>query len=132
MGNKLLDAHKTSEQLREALVRELPEGTSINIHLEARDLHVLPAVGSEQLTADVEAALRAMPDGGGVSSVNSYLIENGSVVALTCNYPGDTPLSVVHDRMAHLENVVRAHVPSISRLHVDPDPPERGEGEGRS
>jgi cation diffusion facilitator family transporter len=128
----LADAHKTSEQLREALVRELPEGASINIHLEARDLHVFPAVGSDTLAADVEAALGTMPGGGGVSSVNSYLIENGSVVALTCSYPGDMPLSVVHDRMANLENVVRAHVPAISRLHVDPDPigsvsPARGE-----
>jgi len=116
----LRDARTIAEQLREALQRELPEGTVINIHLEARDSQVLPAVRSERLGAEVEAALRATPDHPRVKESESYLVENGSLVSLTCSYPGDMPLSTVHDRMAALETTLRQHLPAVSRIHVDP------------
>ncbi|MEP7220546.1 MAG: cation diffusion facilitator family transporter [Bacteroidota bacterium] len=118
----LLDAHSVSEQLRETVGRELPEGSAISIHLESRDLHVCPAVKSQQINNDVRAVLGSIANGDPVTDVHSYLIENGTVISLSCAYSGDTPLATVHQRMSELESAIRERVPSISRIHVAPVP----------
>ncbi|MBS1913583.1 MAG: cation diffusion facilitator family transporter [Bacteroidetes bacterium] len=115
-------AHITSEQLRESLQRELPETAEINIHLEARDLHVLPAVQQEDVARTIMQALDSLAGGSAVTRVTSYLVQHGTVLAVRCAYPPEMPLVDVHDRMASIEQQLRAFVPHVSRIHVDADP----------
>lgn len=117
----LAQAHASSEQLSEALAEELPAGMRINIHLEPRRDDPQPAVHFPQLQAEIEAAVRTLPESHNVTRIESFLIDGGAVVMLACAYPPNLPLTEVHQSMAGLERAIRHSVPSIVRVLLDPE-----------
>ncbi len=119
----LAEAHQHSEELEAAIVSELPARTSVAIHLEPRRDKIQPAVRYGPVVEQVQHALEALPDiAANVSHTEALLTDKGTIVVLHCAFPGTTPLTEVHTRMACIEHDLLRIMPDIVRVQIDPEP----------
>jgi divalent metal cation (Fe/Co/Zn/Cd) transporter len=119
----LAEAHHHSEELEAAIVRELPARTSVAIHLEPRRDKVQPAVRYGPVLEQVQHALEALPEiAASVLRIEALLTDKGTIVVLHCHFPGATPLTEVHTRMACIEHDLLRVMPDIVRVQIDPEP----------
>lgn len=119
----LAEAHHHSEELEAAIISELPAGTSVAIHLEPRRDKMQPAVRYGPILEQVQHALETLPDiAASVSRIEALLTDKGTIVVLHCHFPGTTPLTEVHTRMACIEHDLLRIMPDIVRVQIDPEP----------
>jgi cation diffusion facilitator family transporter len=119
----LAEAHHHSEELEEAIIHELPARTSVAIHLEPRRDKIQPAVRYGPVLEQVQHALKALPEiAASVSRTEALLTDKGTIVVLHCSFPGHTPLTEVHTRMACIEHDLLRVMPDIVRVQIDPEP----------
>jgi cation diffusion facilitator family transporter len=116
------EAHTSSEQLERAICEELGGTTIVAVHLEPRRDQVQPAVRYAPLNAEIQRVLAQLPDASAVAQVETLLTDAGTIVTLRCAFPPETPLSEVHNAMAHLERDLRRVVPDVVRVQIDPEP----------
>lgn len=114
-------AHRHSEALENAVRSELSGPLQLSIHLEPRDERPKPAVRQPSAKARVEAALRELPGTQDIVVGDVLTIDDGCVVTLKQSFPPSTELKVAHEAMAGLEGALRAAVPEVVRVHVDPE-----------
>ncbi len=120
----LAEAHTFSERLEAAIAAELPCETVVEVHLEPRRDAVQPAVRYEPITTRVRQEITELVDAELIAQVETLLTEDGVIVTLHCRFPGDTPLTEVHTRMARLEHDLCRAMPDVVRVQIDPEPLE--------
>jgi divalent metal cation (Fe/Co/Zn/Cd) transporter len=118
----LQEAHAYSERLEEAIAAELPCQTTVAVHLEPRHDHVQPAVRYPPIDERVDHALATLPDISSIAQTESLLTDEGIIVTLHCQFPGDTRLTDVHTCMTRIEQDLRRALPEIVRVQIDPEP----------
>jgi cation diffusion facilitator family transporter len=116
----LEEAHRHSEALETAVARELSGPLQLSVHLEPRDDRPISAVRDSSARAKVEAALREL-DASHLAVRDILTIDDGWVVTLKQGFPAPSALKKAHEAMAELEHALRALVPEIVRVHVDPE-----------
>ena len=76
----LAEAHRHSETLEAAIVRELPGTVRVTVHLEPRSDEPKPAVRHVPSTRRVEEALSQLPEAGNVRVQDVVVTDEGLVV----------------------------------------------------
>ena len=117
----LAEAHRHSETLEAAIVRELPGTVRVTVHLEPRSDEPRPAVRHVPSTRRVEEALSRLPEARNVRVQDVVVTDDGLVVTLEKTFAGVTPLAESHDQMADLERALRASLPEVVRIHINPE-----------
>jgi divalent metal cation (Fe/Co/Zn/Cd) transporter len=116
----LEEAHRHSEALEASVANELSSPLQLSVHLEPRDDFPVPAVRDRAARAKVEAALREL-DASHLAVRDVLTIDDGWVVTLKQGFPAPSALKKAHEAMAELEQALRALVPEVIRVHVDPE-----------
>jgi cation diffusion facilitator family transporter len=116
----LAEAHRHSESLEAAIVREVPGTVRVTVHLEPRSDDPRPAVRHPPSTQRVQEALSKLPEAKNVKLQDVLVTDEGLVVTLEKNFPGTTPLSETHERMCGLERALQMSVPDVVRVHINP------------
>jgi divalent metal cation (Fe/Co/Zn/Cd) transporter len=117
----LAEAHQKSELLETAIAREVPGKVIIAVHLEARNDDPRPAARHAPSVERVKEALGKLPETGNIRIECVLVTDEGLVVTLERRFPGNTPLSETHDRMADLERALRNVLPDVGRVHINPE-----------
>jgi cation diffusion facilitator family transporter len=117
----LAEAHRHSETLEAAIVRELPGTVRVTVHLEPRSDEPRPAVRHVPSTRRVEEALSRLPEARNVRVQDVVVTDEGLVVTLEETFAGVTSLAESHDQMADLERALRASLPEVVRIHINPE-----------
>lgn len=120
-GFSLKEAHRHSEALEVAVRRELSGSPQLSIHLEPRDDRPEPAVREGSSRARVEGALRKFAATEDLAVRDVLTIDDGWVVTLKQAFPASAGLKEAHEAMAELEHALRAALPEVVRVHVDPE-----------
>ncbi|MBV9491031.1 MAG: cation transporter [Verrucomicrobia bacterium] len=119
----LQEAHRYSESLEAAAHRELPGPLHLNVHLEPRDDRPRPAVRQDAARVRVEAALRQCASDRQLIIGDVLATDDGWIVTVTEVFAPATSLKAAHEAMTGLEGTIRAAVPEVVRVHVDPEVP---------
>jgi divalent metal cation (Fe/Co/Zn/Cd) transporter len=117
----LAEAHKRSEELEEALRRELTGRVQIAVHLEPRSDDARPAVRRLSSAQEIRDVLSKLPQAANVRVHDVLLTEEGLVVTLKENFGGEMSLRKTHDVMTDLERTLKLSIPGVVRVHVDPE-----------
>jgi cation diffusion facilitator family transporter len=117
----LAEAHRHSETLEAAIVRELPGTIRITVHMEPRSDEPKPAVRHAPSTRRVEEALAQLAEARNVKVQDVLVTDEGLVVTLEKSFPGATSLAETHDQMAGLERALRTSLPDVVRVHINPE-----------
>ena len=117
----LAEAHRHSETLEAAIVRELPGPVRVTVHLEPRSDEPKPAVRHVPSTRRVEEVLSELPEAKDVRVQDVVVTDEGLVVTLEKTFSGVTSLAESHGQMASLERALHASLPEIVRIHINPE-----------
>jgi divalent metal cation (Fe/Co/Zn/Cd) transporter len=117
----LEEAHRKSELLEAAIVKEVPGSVKVDIHLEARSDEPRPAVRHAPSDERVKQALANLPEAGHFRVQDVLVMDEGLVVTLEKSFSGKTPLAETHDKMADLERALRNALPEVVRVHINPE-----------
>jgi cation diffusion facilitator family transporter len=117
----LEEAHRKSELLEAAIVKEVPGSVKVDIHLEARSDEPRPAVRHAPSDERVKQALANLPEAGHFRVQDVLVMDEGLVVTLEKSFSGKTPLAETHDKMADLERALRNALPDVVRVHINPE-----------
>jgi cation diffusion facilitator family transporter len=117
----LAEAHRHSETLEAAIVRELPGATRITVHMEPRSDEPKPAVRHAPSTRRVEEVLAQLAEARNVKVQDVLVTDEGLVVTLEKSFAGATSLAETHDQMAGLERALRTSLPDVVRVHINPE-----------
>lgn len=118
----LQEAHTHSERLEAAIAAELPCQTIVAVHLEPRHDQVRPAVRYAPVHQQLQDALEKLSHASSIIKTEALLTDEGIIVTLHCQFPGDTLLTEVHTTMACMERDLRHAMPNIVRVQIDPEP----------
>jgi divalent metal cation (Fe/Co/Zn/Cd) transporter len=116
----LAEAHKRSEDLEEALRRELLDLEQVAIHLEPRNDGSRRAARLST-AEEVREALAKLPQAANVRLHDVLETDEGLVVTLKENFSGGTSLREAHEAMTDLERSLKLLLRKVVRVHVDPE-----------
>ncbi len=117
----LAEAHRHSETLEKAIIKELPGRVLVTIHLEPRSDEPKPAVRHLPSIRRIEEALSILPEARNVTVQDVIVTDEGLVVTLKKMFSGTTSLAQTHEAMAGLERAIHASVPEVTRVHINPE-----------
>ena len=117
----LAEAHRHSETLEAAIMKELPGTVLVTVHLEPRSDEPKPAVRHLPSTRRVEEALSKLPEAKNVRVQDVLVTDEGLVVTLETTFKGTTSLAQTHELMAGLERAIHASLPDVTRVHINPE-----------
>jgi cation diffusion facilitator family transporter len=117
----LAEAHRHSETLEAAIVRELPGPVRVTVHLEPRSDEPKPAVRHVPSTRRVEEVLAQLPEAKNVRLQDVVVTDDGLVVTLEKTFAAVTSLADSHGEMAGLERALHAALPEVVRIHINPE-----------
>jgi cation diffusion facilitator family transporter len=117
----LAQAHKHSEDLEYALRHELSDRVRMAVHLEPRSDKLRPAERRSSSTRKVRAVLSKLPQAANTRVRDALVTDEGLVVTLEREFPGEMSLRETHEAMTELERDLKLRVPDIVRVHVDPE-----------
>jgi divalent metal cation (Fe/Co/Zn/Cd) transporter len=117
----LAEAHRHSETLEKAIIKELPGPVLVTVHLEPRSDEPKPAVRHQPSTRRVEETLSILPEARNVTLQDVLVTDEGLVLTLKKEFSGKTPLAQTHELMAGLERAIHAAIPEVTRIHINPE-----------
>ena len=117
----LAEAHRHSETLEKAILKELPGPILVTVHLEPRSDEPKPAVRHQPSSHRVEEALAILPEARNVTVQDVLATDEGLVLTLRKQFSGTTSLAQTHELMAGLERAIYAAVPEVARVHINPE-----------
>jgi cation diffusion facilitator family transporter len=117
----LAEAHKRSEDLEEAVQRELSDRVHVAVHLEPRNDDPRRAERQASSTQKVRDVLSKLPQAGNVRVNDALITDEGLVVTLEREFSGETSLREGHEAMTDLERRLKLSIPDVVRVHVDPE-----------
>ncbi|HKM58715.1 MAG TPA: cation transporter dimerization domain-containing protein, partial [Chthoniobacterales bacterium] len=117
----LAEAHRHSETLEKAIIKELPGRVLVTVHLEPRSDEPKPAVRHQPSIRRIEEALSILPEAKNVAVQDVMVTDEGLVVTLKKMFSGTTSLAQTHEVMAGIERAIHASVPEVTRVHINPE-----------
>jgi divalent metal cation (Fe/Co/Zn/Cd) transporter len=117
----LAEAHRHSETLEAAIMKELPGKVLVTVHLEPRSDEPKPAVRHLPSTRRVEEALSKLPEARNVRVQDVLVTDEGLVITLEKTFKGTTSLAQTHELMAGLERAIHTSLPEVTRVHINPE-----------
>jgi cation diffusion facilitator family transporter len=117
----LAAAHKRSEDLEQAVRRELSDRVHVAVHLEPRSDDPRRAARRFSSAQKVRDVLSKMPQGDNVRVHDVLITDEGLVVTLERDFSGEMSLREVHEAMTDLERRLKLSIPDVIRVHVDPE-----------
>ena len=117
----LAEAHRHSESLEGAIIKELPGPVMVTVHLEPRSDEPKPAVRHLPSTRHVEKVLANLPEAKNVRVQDVLVTDEGLVITLEKIFKGTSSLAQTHELMAGLERAVHASLPEVIRVHINPE-----------
>jgi divalent metal cation (Fe/Co/Zn/Cd) transporter len=117
----LAEAHRHSETLEGAIMKELPGTVLVTVHLEPRSDEPKPAVRHLPSTGRVEEALSKLPEARNVRVQDVLVTDEGLVITLEKTFKGTTSLAQTHQLMAGLERAIHASLQEVTRVHINPE-----------
>jgi cation diffusion facilitator family transporter len=117
----LAQAHKHSEDLEYALRHELSDRVRMAVHLEPRSDKPRPAQRRSSSTRKICDVLSKLPQAANTRVRDALVTDEGLVVTLEREFPGEMSLRETHQAMTDLERDLKLLVPDIVRVHVDPE-----------
>jgi cation diffusion facilitator family transporter len=117
----LAEAHRHSESLEGAIIKELPGPVLVTVHLEPRSDEPKPAVRHLPSTRQVEKALASLPEAKNVRVQDVLVTDEGLVITLEKTFKGTSSLAQTHELMAGLERAIHASLPEVTRVHINPE-----------
>jgi cation diffusion facilitator family transporter len=117
----LAEAHRHSESLEGAIIKELPGPVMVTVHLEPRSDEPKPAVRHLPSTRHVEKALANLPEAKNVRVQDVLVTDEGLVITLEKTFKGTSSLAQTHELMAGLERAIHASLPEVTRVHINPE-----------
>jgi cation diffusion facilitator family transporter len=117
----LAEAHRHSESLEEAIIKELPGPMLVTVHLEPRSDEPKPAVRHLPSTRHVEKVLASLPEAKNVRVQDVLVTDEGLVITLEKAFKGTSSLAQTHELMAGLERAIHASLPGVTRVHINPE-----------
>jgi cation diffusion facilitator family transporter len=117
----LAQAHKHSEDLEYALRHELSDRACMAVHLEPRSDKLRPAERRSSSTQKIRDVLSKLPQAANTRVRDALVTDEGLVVTLEREFPGEMSLRETHEAMTELERDLKLRVPDIVRVHVDPE-----------
>jgi divalent metal cation (Fe/Co/Zn/Cd) transporter len=114
-------AHKHSEDLEHALSHELSDRVRMAVHLEPRSDKLRPAERQSRSTLKVSDVLSKLRQAANTRVQDVLVTDDGLVVTLEREFPGEMSLRETHEMMTDLERDLKLRVPDIVRVHVDPE-----------
>ncbi|MBV9875348.1 MAG: hypothetical protein JO025_11515, partial [Verrucomicrobia bacterium] len=115
------EAHKHSEDFERALQSALPNRSEIAIHLEPRSDRSRPARKQSGTTQSVRDALSKSPEAAKARIRDVLVTDQGLVVTLERQFPGEMSLREAHEVMSNIERSLKLEIPNIAKVHVDPE-----------
>src|SRR5258708_29379086 len=91
------------------------------VHLEPRSDKLRPAERRCSSTRKVRDALSKLPQAANTRVRDALVTDEGLVVTLEREFPGEMSLRETHDAMTELERDLKLRVSDIVRVHVDPE-----------
>jgi cation diffusion facilitator family transporter len=117
----LAEAHRHSESLEGAIIKELPGPVMVTVHLEPRSDEPKPAVRHLPSTRHVEKVLANLPEAKNVRVQDVLVTDEGLVITLEKAFKGTTSLAQTHELMAGLERAIHASLSEVTRVHINPE-----------
>ena len=117
----LAEAHRHSETLEAAIMKELPGTVLVTVHLEPRSDEPKPAVRHLPSTRRVEQALSNLPEAHNVRVQDVLVTDEGLVITLEKAFKGTTSLAQTHELMAGLERAIHTSLSEVTRVHINPE-----------
>jgi divalent metal cation (Fe/Co/Zn/Cd) transporter len=114
----LAQAHRHSEDLEHALQHELSDRLSVDVHLEPRSDKLRPAKRRSSSTRKVRDVLSKLPQSANTRVRDALVTDEGLVVTLEREFPGEMSLREAHEAMTDLERDLKLGLPDIVRVHV--------------
>jgi cation diffusion facilitator family transporter len=117
----LAEAHRHSETLEKAILKEVRGPIRVTVHLEPRSDEPKPAVRHQPSARRVEEVLSILPEARNVTVRDVLVTDEGLVVTLEKAFSGTTSLAQSHQLMAGLERAIHASIPEVTRVHINPE-----------
>lgn len=128
----LEEAHDVVEQLEAAILRAVPELTTVHTHIEPlsrTDWASRP--GKDEVATEAQAIGEVVRryTGRDAANVRFRDAERGRVALITVLLPAEQPLPSAHRRAGEIEHAVRERCPDLSDVIVHTEPEPRSEPE---
>ena len=124
----LREAHRRATELEHDVLREAPEVSDVNIHIEPLGAHIPEANEQRELSAQILAYINTLrpefPSLVDCHEVHVRLAEDKLAVSCHCAMDGAQPITAIHDVTAALEDRVKSRFPSVFAVTIHPEPPE--------
>jgi divalent metal cation (Fe/Co/Zn/Cd) transporter len=117
---KLADAHRESEELEQALIKEFQTPVRVRVHLEPLNEKAHTAKRDTILKEDIRKTLAGIDHNAVLDEV--LQTSTGLVLTLTLPLQDEISLSAAHAIMSDLERKIRSKVNDVVKVHVDPEP----------
>jgi cation diffusion facilitator family transporter len=127
-GMSLGEGHGVADRVEARILREVPEISRIDIHLEEGDAEPAPAVGlpaeaRQEIERRVVETARGIVGDGRLHDLLVRRTPSGLYLSCHCFFPASTPLSIAHEVTDRLELALREAIPELHRVsvHAEPD-----------
>jgi divalent metal cation (Fe/Co/Zn/Cd) transporter len=118
----LAEATGYAEHLERAIRLELPEGSLVAIHLETRRDAPRPAVLNQLVEHQAREILRTLPEAESVADVRVFMVDQGTIINITCEFPPERLLPEAHAESHAIERKLRECMKGIVRVHITTRP----------
>jgi divalent metal cation (Fe/Co/Zn/Cd) transporter len=130
-GMTLGEGHGVADRVESRILREVPEVSRIDIHLEEAAAEELPA---EELPAQVRERIErrvadVARDVVGDKRLHDLLLRRtpaGLYLSCHCFFPAETGISQAHEATEKLERALRSAIPELHRVSVHAEPEDAG------
>lgn len=124
----LREAHRKATELEQDVLREAPEVSDVNIHIEPLGAHIAEANEDRGLSSQIQAYMNSLraefPSLMDCHQVYVRVADEKLAVSCHCAMDGGQPITVIHDVTAALEDRVKGRFANVATVTIHPEPPE--------
>jgi len=126
-GMTLGEGHGVADRVERRILREVPEVSRIDIHLEEADAtptpaEELPDEARQRIERRVTEIARGVVGDGRLHDLLLRRTPSGLYLSCHCFFPAETALSEAHEATDRLERALREAVPELHRVAVHAEP----------
>ena len=126
-GMTLGEGHGVADRVERRILREVPEVSRIDIHLEEADAtptpaEELPDEARQRIERRVTEIARGVVGDGRLHDLLLRRTPSGLYLSCHCFFPAETALSEAHEATDRLERALREAVPELHRVSVHAEP----------
>jgi len=124
----LRQAHQRATELEQDVLREAPEVSDVNIHIEPLGAHIAEANEQTELSGLIQGFINSLraefPSLVNCHEVFVRVADDKLAVSCHCAMDGAQPITAIHDVTAILEDRVKSRFPNVATVTIHPEPLE--------